>query len=293
MAQLTDSGGRPHSGVVPYPVPAIVVDNDDPDELGRIQVKFPTLHDEPISFWLRQVSPNAGKERGLYALPEIDDEVLVLFMMGSQDIGVIIGQFWNGKDIPPKEALSKMPASKSLWKGKWSSDPFEDGSTDDADNDRRFWKSRSGHLFAFDDTSGSETVQIWDKSHKLALVFDTANSRIILSNSGGDIHVRAKNDLFLEAGNDMKVKVGNNYITEVSMDSKWKSGMNHAFEAGQTAKHKAGMDYKIEAGMNFTAKASMSAKIEGSMSFSAKGGIDAKLEGGAMAVVKGGMVTIN
>ena len=68
MAKLVDAAGRPHSGVVSYPVVALVVDNDDPDELGRVQVKFPTLHEEPISFWLRQVSPNGGKHRGMYAL---------------------------------------------------------------------------------------------------------------------------------------------------------------------------------------------------------------------------------
>jgi len=293
MAKLTDPSGRPHSGVVPYPVPAVVIDNDDPDELGRIQVKFPTLHDEPISFWIRQVSPNAGKERGLYALPEIDDEVLVLFMLGSQDIGVIIGQFWNGVDIPPKEALSDMPGPGSLWSGKWSSDDFAAGSSDDADNDRRFWKSRSGHLFVFDDTDGEETVQIWDGSHTLALVFDTSNERIILSNSKGDIHIRTKNDLFLEAGNDMKVKVGNNYETEAAMDTKWKAGMDHTFEAGMSAEHKTGMNFEIDAGLNFDVKAGLSASIEGSLTFEAKGGISAELKGGAMAVIKGGLVTIN
>ena len=60
---------------MPFAVVGIVTDNVDPDELGRIQVKFPTLHEEPLSFWLRQISPNAGAERGLYALPEIDDEL--------------------------------------------------------------------------------------------------------------------------------------------------------------------------------------------------------------------------
>ena len=29
---------------------------------------------------------------------QVDDEVLVVFMQGSQDVGVIIGQFWNGVD---------------------------------------------------------------------------------------------------------------------------------------------------------------------------------------------------
>ncbi|TVQ91877.1 MAG: hypothetical protein EA397_08225 [Deltaproteobacteria bacterium] len=293
MAKLTDQAGRPHSGLLPYPVPAIVVDNDDPDELGRIKVKFPTLHDEPLSFWIRQVSPNAGKERGFYALPELDDEVLVLFMMGSHDIGVIIGQFWNGEDVPPDEARDGMPGPGQLWKGDWSKDDFEAGSSDDEDNDRRFWKSRSGHLFVFDDTSGEETVQIWDKSHKLALVFDTSNERIILSNSGGDIHIRAKNDLFLEAGNDCKFMVGKNLDTEVGSNSTWTVKQNHKLSANMDIVLDAGKDYKLDASSNITAKAGLNAKIEGSLMFAGKGGQIAKLEGGTAAMVKASTVMLN
>jgi uncharacterized protein involved in type VI secretion and phage assembly len=292
MAKLTDPSGRPFSGIVQYPVPAIVVDNDDPDGLGRLQVKFPTLHDEPISFWLRQVSPNAGKEHGLYALPEVGDEVLVMFLMGSQDIGVVIGQLWNGEDKPPKEADGGMPGSSALWTGSDSSAGFSDGNGSNEKNDRRLWRSRSGHLFVFDDSSGSETVQIWDKSHKLALVFDTSSSTIILS-ADGDLHLRASKNVHIESGQDLTLTVGGNYTTDVTKDSKWTTGMNHTFEAKMDAKHKAGTDYKIEATMNFEAKASMGAKVEGSMTFEGKGGVQAKVSGAAMCEISGGIIKLN
>ena len=215
MAKLTDMMGRPHSGLVPHAVIGIVVDNVDPDELGRIQVKFPTLYEEPTSFWLRVSSPMAGPDRGFYSLPEVDDEVLVLFIQGSQDVGVIIGQFWNGVDTPPTECKDGLPgASATDTGGSLSTDTFEDGSTSLDDNDRRFWKSRSGHLIVFDDTSGSETVQIWDNSHTLAMVFDTANSRIVLSNSSGDMHIRTAGSLYLEAGTDILGYAGANIELE-------------------------------------------------------------------------------
>lgn len=293
MAKLTDMMGRPHSGLLPYSVVGVVTDNVDPDELGRIQVKFPTLHEEPLSFWLRQISPNGGKERGLYALPEKEDEVLVIFMQGSHDVGVIIGQFWNGVDIPPQECKDALPGSGKLWSGTWSSDPFTDGSTDLANNDRRFWKSRSGHLFVFDDTAGSESVQIWDQSHTLALAFDTATKRIILSNSGGDIHVRCSNDLYLEAGMNIKWYAGQKIEGESGMDTTHKAGQKYEMESGMDTSMKAGMNFAIEASMNFDAKATMNATVEGSMNFTGKGGIQATLQGGAMAKVTGGIVMIN
>ncbi len=294
MAKLTDMLGRPHSGLVPWVVSAIVTDNVDPDEYGRIQVKFPTLNEEPLSFWLRQSSPNAGVERGLYALPEVDDEVLVVFMQGSQDVGVIIGQFWNGVDLPPQECKDAMPGAGKTDSGAgWAKSKFTEGSTSLDTNDRRFWKSRSGHLLVFDDTDGSESVQIWNGKHELCLAFDTAESLITLSNTKGDIMIRAKNDVMIEAGNDFKWKAGNNFESECAMDSKHKIGMNWKTDAGQNEEHKSGMDTKIEAGMNFTGKASMAWKMEGSMTYEAKGGMTAKIEGSAMCTVKGGMVMIN
>ncbi|MFT7520307.1 MAG: hypothetical protein ACI9MC_002452, partial [Kiritimatiellia bacterium] len=161
-------------------------------------------------------------------------------------------------------------------------------------NDRRFWRSRSGHLIVMDDSDGKESVQVWDKAHNLALIFDTAEERIVLCNSKGDLHIRAKNDLYLEAGNDMKVKVGNNYDTEIKVTSTWIAGQDMETEAKKgKSSHKSKMDYKVDAGMNFDVKAKMDAKIEGSMNFVGKGGIDAKLEGGATATVKGAMVNIN
>ena len=277
MSKLTDFSGRPHSGQVPHAVMAIVVDNVDPDELGRIKVNFPTLHEAPESFWIRQSSPNAGKERGLYALPEKDDEVLVIFMQGSQDIGVIIGQFWSGVDIPPVECKSVRPKPADSNPMTTSKDKFAAGSSDLANNDRRFWRSRSGHLFIFDDTDGEETVQIWNNTWELGLIFDSADGRIILSNSKGDIHIRAKENLFLESGKDLKYEVGQHMIGNIAQDHKVEIGMNY--------KAKAGMAIKMEAGTGFDAKAGTN--------FKADAGIQATLQGGAMAVVKGGLVKIN
>jgi len=276
MSKLTDHSGRPHSGMVAHPVSAIVVDNVDPDEQGRIKVKFPHLFGEPESFWIRQASPNAGKERGLYALPEKEDEVLVIFMHGSQDIGIIIGQFWNGEDLPPVECKSDRPKPADSNPMTTSTDKFAAGSSDLANNDRRFWRSRSGHLFIFDDTDGEETVQIWNNTWELGLIFDSADGRIILSNSKGDIHIRAKENLFLESGKDLKYEVGQHMIGNIAQDHKVEIGMNYKAKAGMAVKMEAGTNFDVKAGINFKADA-----------------VQATLQGSAMAVVKAGLVKIN
>lgn len=294
MAKLVNSSGRPHSGQVAHSVVGIVVDNVDPDELGRVQIKFPTLHEQPISFWLRQVAPNAGEERGLYALPEIEDEVMVAFLNGSQNIGVILGQFWNGVDKPPKEAVNGLASqSRNLWVGSWSTDEFQQGSSDHQANDRRFWRSRSGHLFGFDDTDGQETIQMWDKTGDLALIFDSKDGRIILANNKGDIHIRAKKDLYLEAGKNAKFKVGENYDFEAGKEGKIKYGMDFSFEAGMNAKHKAGMAYEMKAGTDLKGEGGTNAEIKGGIGFTGQGGMTADLKSGGATGVQGAIVKIN
>ena len=289
MAKLTDYSGRPTSGTVPFAVVALVTDNVDPDKLGRIQVKFPTLPEEPTSFWLRQVSPNAGKERGFYALPEVDDEVLVVFMQGSQDVGVIIGQFWNGVDIPPKESADG--AKGKAHASKFGNDAAA-GSGGLDTNDRRFWKSRSGALFIFDDKDGSETVEIWDKSRKLSLVMDTAAKLIQISSKDGNIEISAGKSITITAGGDIQLNAGKNIDGEAGKDIKLKAGMKIEGESGLDTKFKAGLNFKVEAALKFSTKSVM-AEIKADAMADFKAGAMATVEGSAMAKITGGLVMIN
>lgn len=296
MAKVTDQGGRPFSGIVPTIVVGIVTDNVDPDELGRIKVKFPTLSEAPLSFWLRQVSPNAGKERGIYALPEVDDEVMVMFMQGSQDTGVLIGQFWNGVDIPPQECKDTHPEpeKQDVPGAKWSTDKFTMGSLDLEKNDRRFWNSRSGHLILFDDTEGKESVQIWDKEHVLSIVFDTSTQRIIMANTEGDFHIRAKQDIYVEAGRDIKWRAERDIVGESNRDTTHHVVRDWKVTVDNTTTHTTTKDVTMESTSgNLTCKSAMTTTCEGGIAFEGKGGSSALLQGEAMTEVKGGIVKIN
>jgi phage protein D len=80
----------------------IVTDNEDPQGWGRVKVKFPTLTEDHSSNWARIVAPGAGAGRGVYWLPEIDDEVLVAFEHGDVHRPYVIGGVWNGVDATPR-----------------------------------------------------------------------------------------------------------------------------------------------------------------------------------------------
>jgi phage protein D len=77
-----------------------VTNNNDPDGLGRVKVKFPTLGDTIESWWARIASPSAGKDRGLLMMPVIGDEVLVAFEHGDARRPYVLGSVWNGRAKP-------------------------------------------------------------------------------------------------------------------------------------------------------------------------------------------------
>ncbi len=80
----------------------VVTDVADPDGFGRVRVTLPTLGDLDAG-WLSVVCPGAGRGRGIVALPDVDDTVLVLLPHGEPDAGLVIGSLY-GTIAPPDEA---------------------------------------------------------------------------------------------------------------------------------------------------------------------------------------------
>lgn len=77
-----------------------VADNADPDQLGRVSIVFPWLPDDEPR-WMSVASPMAGDGRGLFVMPEIDDEALVAFDQGDFAHGYVVGFLWNTQHRPP------------------------------------------------------------------------------------------------------------------------------------------------------------------------------------------------
>jgi phage protein D len=86
----------------------IVTNNKDPENWGRVKVKFPTLTEKDESHWARVVAIGAGNLRGFDCLPEVNDEVLVGFEHGDIHRPYILGGVWNGKDKPPEKVADSV-----------------------------------------------------------------------------------------------------------------------------------------------------------------------------------------
>lgn len=90
----------------------IVSNNQDPEKLGRVKVKYPHLADEGEGAWAQVALAGAGANRGMTMLPQVDDEVLVAFLHGDTRFPVVLGALHNGGATPGDELLDD---SKGSW----------------------------------------------------------------------------------------------------------------------------------------------------------------------------------
>jgi uncharacterized protein involved in type VI secretion and phage assembly len=85
--------------------PAIVTDIKDPDAQGRVKVRLPWSPDADGSgyeAWARLSVLMAGSSRGTWFIPDVNDEVLVVFEAGDARRPYVVGALWNGNDSPPE-----------------------------------------------------------------------------------------------------------------------------------------------------------------------------------------------
>jgi uncharacterized protein involved in type VI secretion and phage assembly len=198
---LIQAGGHPAAdGRVDGVVVGIVTNNQDEEGMGRVKVRFPWLGDEDESHWARVLSPASGGGHGIFFLPEVDTEVLVVFGHGDVRFPYVLGSLWNGKDAPP-------------------------ASNDDGKNNVRLIRSRSGHEIRLTDKEGGEKIEIVDKSGKNSIVFDTAKNSISITSDKDITLAAAQGTIRLDA---QKVEI------KSSADAKVEAGAGLDIKAAAT-----------------------------------------------------------
>lgn len=209
MAELAQ-GQRPLPKT-PGAVIAIVTNADDPNNWGRVKVKFPWLSDDAESDWARVVTPGAGPDAGFLCLPEVGDEVVVVFEQGDFSRPLVLGGMWNGQHALPPSTGGASGSERPLV---------------------RTWTSRTGHAITMHDDADNKVEIITAGGH--TILMDDANSKIEIASSGGikivlddngrkltfegtgDVQVKSTTALNVEAGSNMKLKASGNIDIEAS-----------------------------------------------------------------------------
>lgn len=75
---------------------AYVLDNNDPENKGRIQVRFPYFANQD-SAWLPVSQVASSSNRGFFALPQKDDTVLVLLLHNNPAYALILSNLYLGE----------------------------------------------------------------------------------------------------------------------------------------------------------------------------------------------------
>lgn len=219
----------------------IVTDNNDPDHLGRVRVRFPTLSDQE-SHWARVVSVGAGANRGIEFLPEVNDEVLVGFEAGDMRAAYVIGGLWNGRDSPPKKTREIVKSGKV---------------------EQRIVKSRSGHVITLDDSDSAPSITIEDKSGNIIKLDSKKNELTIRVKGNGTIS--ADGNLTIQAQGKIDIKSQQALAIEGATGLDLKSNANASLQANANLDLKANAAASLQANATLDVKSSAILTIQGTM----------------------------
>ncbi|HEX8267923.1 MAG TPA: phage baseplate assembly protein V [Pyrinomonadaceae bacterium] len=93
---------------------ATVFNNIDPEQRGRIQAIVPDVSGLVPTSWAMPCVPIAGKQSGIYVVPQIGSGVWMEFEQGDPDYPIWTGCFWGIAAEVPALALAGNPASPSI-----------------------------------------------------------------------------------------------------------------------------------------------------------------------------------
>jgi hypothetical protein len=86
-----------------------VVNNLDPEQLGRIQAIVPAVSNVVPTSWAMPCVPMAGKEQGVYMVPQLGAGVWIEFEEGDPDKPIWVGGYWGSLAEVPKLAFAPPP----------------------------------------------------------------------------------------------------------------------------------------------------------------------------------------
>lgn len=168
---------------------AIVTNNTDPENQGRVRVKYPWLSDDNESDWVRISTFMAGKNFGSFFLPDVGNEVLVAFEHGDINSPYILGTLWNGEDIPPSNNKNGKNNIRQIRTRSGHSINFNDNSNDR--EEKITIESGSGHQIVVNDSEGNNGISLKTNSGQEILIDDENNLIQVQDKSGNYLKINS------------------------------------------------------------------------------------------------------
>jgi phage protein D/phage baseplate assembly protein gpV len=228
----SSSGGNGRYGPLQGPAthhPGLVVGEvtniNDPNQMGRVKVRFPGLDTTQESAWGRLLTPGGGSSRGSVMIPEVGDEVLVAFEHGDPRQPIILGGLFGNKSTIPDWTVKD---------GKVSS--------------RRF-TSRLGHVWEMSDGDQPADqyfmVQLAGQQHTLKINKEATN-------------------LEIPSGQPLTIKAGNTQVAFSNTGDVTIKGANVTIQADQSLKL-SGLQISVSADSQLQMQGQSQASLKGAV----------------------------
>ena len=211
---------------VGQPEVARVVDNEDPEKLGRVKVEFMWPGQNKESDWVRVAHPYTSDGEGMLFIPEVDAQVMIAYESNLAEYPFVLTSLYQKKDGVDYTQR---------------------------DNVQKTIQTKGGNKISLYDKDGEQKLELTNtnKTDTRVLLSFADDGKITIETqgdimiSGKDIRVKASNDLKLEAQNNIELKATNGVKIEgtASVDIK---AAQIKVEADATADIKANAQLSLE-----------------------------------------------
>lgn len=179
----------------------IVLENYSESIPGRLKVRIPVRdkndQEQHELKWARLALLYGGGDRGVYFMPEKDDQVLIIFEDGNIEKPYIIGAVPREKDKVWKQAVTAENSVKEIRTRNGSRLCFSDD-TDEGKSDRIILETggETRHTLTLD--NGKKQITLSDKE---------GNCTVTMASEQGKITVHAAKKLELTVGDQISIKM--------------------------------------------------------------------------------------
>lgn len=173
-----------------------VVDNDDPENLGRVRVYVPGVLD-PESCWAWPIGAMRGVNNGIWWIPEVGSNVAVWLNQGDVDhVWYQAGPYGAPGGALDVQDQAGSPPSKDIMSIRW----------------------RGFHI-TFDGTDGAEKATLQDLTSGTKLVIDRSTGNLLVDVEG-DANLEVKKDLntTVEEGDETHTVTAGKRTTSIQED---------------------------------------------------------------------------
>lgn len=182
----------------------------DPNGEDRILVKIPIINNEEQGIWCRVASPDAGENRGIFFMPEIEDEVIIGFINEDPNNAIVLGMLHSsGKPAPitaSDDNHQKGIVTRSEMKVLFDDEKKSIGI-----------ETPAGKKITLDEDKG--VIKIEDENSNII----TIDSNGIKMESAGNIEIKATGDVKIE-GTNVSIKASAQFKAEGSAGAELSSG---------------------------------------------------------------------